>query len=217
MQDSSLATMRRFVEAYLGPLRSRSIEMVDVGAQSVDAHASYRPVFTAPAWRCRGLDMLAGSNVDSFAADPYDWRELPEASVDVVVSGQALEHIEFPWRTLQQIERVLRPGGLACLIAPSAGPEHRYPTGRWRIYPDDMAALAQAGGLNVVELFTDWGVVPWQDSLAILQKPCQPGVEGVLPPQPDRRSAYGAYRAALASRPRARVLRDAFTSAAGRW
>ena len=197
MHETSFAKMRAFVDAYLAPLRDMPLAVLDVGAQAVDAHSSYRPLFDIPGWRYRGLDMAAGRNVDIVVADPYDWREVPDASVDAVISGQALEHIELPWRTIIQIARVLRPGGLACLIAPSAGPEHRYPNDCWRFYPDGMASLARSAGLDVVELFTDWGVLPWQDSFAVLQKPVRPGEAAVMPPQSDLRIAFGVYRAAL--------------------
>ena len=201
MHESSLAKMRAFVDAYLAPLRDMPLAVLDVGAQAVDAHASYRPLFDISGWHYRGLDMAAGRNVDIVVADPYDWQEVPDASVDAVISGQALEHIEMPWRTIMQVARVLRPGGLACLIAPSAGPEHRYPTDCWRFYPDGMAALARSAGLDIVELFTDWGLLPWQDTFAVLQKPVRPGEAAVMPPRSDLHIAFGVYRAALGSGP----------------
>ena len=40
----------------------------------------------------------------------------------MVVSGQTFEHIEYIWVTIVEIARVLRTGGLACLIAPGSGP-----------------------------------------------------------------------------------------------
>ncbi|MEM1725222.1 MAG: methyltransferase domain-containing protein, partial [Thermoplasmata archaeon] len=39
--------------------------------------------------------------------DPYNWIEIEDSSVDVVISGQAFEHIEYPWLTIKEIYRVL--------------------------------------------------------------------------------------------------------------
>ncbi|MGQ7794681.1 class I SAM-dependent methyltransferase [Faunimonas sp. B44] len=202
MHPTSITKMRAFAAEYLSKYNNQTLEILDVGSQCIDVQESYRPIFTRPGWRYRGLDMTQGPNVDIKVADPYRWDEVADCSIDVVVSGQALEHIEFPWRTIEEINKVLRPGGLACLIAPSAGQEHRYPADCWRIYPDGMSALAKSVGLVTVELFADWGLGPWQDTFAVLQKPFQPGEMTSFPLQLDLQVALEAYRAALVTRPR---------------
>jgi SAM-dependent methyltransferase len=205
MHDSSFSKMREFVDAYLAPARDHSLQILDVGARIAEDQTSYRSLFDNPSWRYRGLDVSQGPNVDITLTDPYEWREVPDASVDVVISGQALEHIEYPWRTMEEIGRVLRPGGLICIIVPSAGPEHRYPTDCWRFYPDGMSALARWAALEEVELFTDWGILPWQDSMAVLQKPAANGTMPSFAPQANLRIGYRAYRAMMLSRPRSTV------------
>lgn len=171
MHDSSHRKMQEFVSTYLAGAEQAALEIVDLGAQAIDGSLTYRALFGKPAWRYRGIDLGSGDNVDVVLADPYRWKELADASVDVLVSGQTLEHIEFPWLTLAEIARVLRPGGLACLIAPASGPEHRYPVDCWRIYPDGMRALARHAGLREVEIFTDWNQGRWKDTFATLQRP----------------------------------------------
>lgn len=181
MHESSHRKMLEFVKTYLADADKAALEIVDLGANSVDGIASYRPLFNLPNWHYRGMDVVAGANVDIVLADPYRWVELGNASIDVIVSGQTLEHIEFPWLTVAEVFRVLRPGGLACLIAPAAGPEHRYPVDCWRIYPDGMRALARQAGLREVEIFTDWNEKRWKDTFAVLQKPHTGGGEGDSP------------------------------------
>ena len=73
------------------------------------------------------MDMTPGKNVDIVLPSPYRWRGIESNSVDVLISGQAFEHIEFFWITMLEIARVLKPGGLCCIIAPSGGAEHKYP------------------------------------------------------------------------------------------
>ncbi len=166
MHKSSLQHMQRLVATYLSP--DQAIHAVDIG--SFDVNGSYRTLFGQPRWRYTGVDLEAGPGVDVVLESPY---RLPFAtgSVDVVVSGQAFEHIEHFWMTWLEMQRVLRPGGLVFLIAPSRGPEHRYPQDCWRFYPDGYRALARLGDFELLEVHTDWepaddaGSAPWGDTV----------------------------------------------------
>jgi SAM-dependent methyltransferase len=51
--------------------------------------------------------------------DAYD-MPLADSSVDGVYSCWLLEHLDDPVRCVSEIRRVLRPGGYACLVVPSA-------------------------------------------------------------------------------------------------
>jgi SAM-dependent methyltransferase len=142
--------MSRLVTAYLQGRHGVATRVLDVG--SVDVNGSYRPLFCDPVWSYIGLDVAAGPGVDIVVADPYRWSEVPDDSLDVVVSGQALEHIAYPWRTMEEVARVVRPGGLVFIIVPGAGPEHRHPIDCWRFLPDGLRALATWAGLAVLEV-----------------------------------------------------------------
>jgi SAM-dependent methyltransferase len=161
MHTSSLAHMRRLVDQHLQ--NRQALNIVDIG--SWDVNGSYKPFLSKPGWRYCGVDLAAGPNVDVVMTSPY---KLPMAShsVDVLVSGQAFEHIEYFWLTWLEICRVVKPGGLIFLIAPSRGPEHRYPQDCWRFYPDGFRALATYGSLELVEVSTDWEPHPAEDSAA---------------------------------------------------
>ena len=120
----------------------------------------------------------------------------------MAISGQALEHVEFPWKTFGEIRRILKPGGLFCLIVPSSGEEHRYPVDCWRYYPDSMRALAKDSGLEVVEVFTDFGLGNWQDTFAVFQKPPGGTRRAPFAPMANRDAAFSEFRKALDTRPR---------------
>lgn len=171
MHPTSLNKMQAFVEAYLKEFENSSLFILDVGSQRISGNPTYRPFFNKPRWKYLGLDMIQGQNVDIVVKDPYNWLEIEDNFFDVVISGQAFEHIEFPWLTIKEIFRILKPGGLACIITPSSGPEHKHPYDCWRIYPDGMIALARWGGFRAVEVFTDWGLDPWRDTFGVFQKP----------------------------------------------
>jgi SAM-dependent methyltransferase len=176
MHQSSFEKMRAFRVKYLEPLADRPLAILDVG--SLDVNGSYRPLFDGPRWTYTGADVAAGPNVDLVLTAPYRWRQLRAESFDVVVSGQAFEHIEYIWLTILEIARVLKPGGLCCLLAPSAGVEHRYPVDCWRFYPDGFRALARWARLEVLEAATQWdshgypdGSDQWHDTLLVARKP----------------------------------------------
>jgi SAM-dependent methyltransferase len=169
--------MKGFVERFLGDRRGTPMRILDVGSQ--DINGSYRPLFDDPHWVYLGADLGPGKNVDIVLRDPYRWVELQSARFDLVVSGQTLEHVEFFWLTMLELERILRPGGWLCLLVPSRGYEHRYPVDCWRFYPDGIRALGRYAGLDVLLAETQWerrGYTvddsdEWGDTLGVLRKP----------------------------------------------
>jgi len=164
--------MRRFIDVYLDDLRGTRLDVLDVGSlQVAETMSSYRSLLECEHWNYTGLDLVRGPNVDLCIAEPYDWAEVGDNRFDVVVSGQTFEHIEFFWMSAFEIGRALREGGLACIIAPSSGPEHRHPTDCWRFYPDGLRAVCRYLGFRELDCFTRWGEGDWQDSVLVMQKP----------------------------------------------
>jgi SAM-dependent methyltransferase len=167
--------MTAFRDRYLSDRVTDPLRILDVG--SLDVNGSYREIFSKPPWAYIGLDQTAGKNVDIVLRTPYVWTEVASGSADVVISGQAFEHIQYFWITILEIARVLRAGGLCCLLAPSSGPEHRYPVDCWRFYPDGMIALAQFAQMEILEVVTQWENVGdaesdlWHDSMLVCRKP----------------------------------------------
>jgi len=167
--------MTAFRDRYLSARVTESLRILDVGSQ--DVNGSYRQIFSEPLWNYTGMDMAAGANVDIVVRSPYVWKEVDSESIDIVISGQAFEHIQYFWITMLEIARVLKPGGLCCILAPSSGPEHRYPVDCWRFYPDGMAALAQFAQLETLEAVTQWDDLgdaesdAWHDSMLVCRKP----------------------------------------------
>lgn len=155
MHDTSMNNMRDFVRA----LPSEG-KVLDVGGLNING--SYRGLF-GPRWEYTGLDVIPGENVDYVPSDPYDWEELENESFDAVISGQAVEHIEFPERTFREIARVLKPDGRLCMIGPSVPWSHSEPW--YRACTDDlMRKLAEDAGLIVDSVRTsDVGI--WHDCI----------------------------------------------------
>ena len=185
MHNSSLANMRYFTDRYLSG--KSSCRVLDIGSQVIEGEesGSYRPFFERENWVYEGADIVPGTNVDIVLRSPYRWKEIKSKTYDCVVCGQMFEHDEFFWLTMLEICRVLKPGGLCCVIAPSCGMEHRYPVDCYRYYPDGLKAAARYAGLTVLEAFAQWDpkLYPemddmWRDCVLVAQRPeNRPGKE----------------------------------------
>ncbi|PYF11829.1 methyltransferase family protein [Rhodobacter viridis] len=162
MHPASMENMKRCVDWYLP---EGDLHVIDLGAS--DVNGSYRQLMPARV-RYTGFDLAPGPGVDVVLDDPYS-LPLPDASVDLVLSGQMIEHCAHFWRVFTAISRVLKPGGLAFINAPSAGPIHRYPVDCYRFYPDAYQALADWAGLRLVHCWRDERG-PWCDLLGVFQK-----------------------------------------------
>ena len=120
---SALDKLRTFRTAYLASHESAPLTVLDVGsAIAHPAHDSNRTIMENPAWSLQGLDIEAAVNVDIVVAEPYDWREVPSGSVDVVTCSQVFDHAEYFWITMLEIGRVLKVNGVAFINAPGSGP-----------------------------------------------------------------------------------------------
>ena len=172
MHRNSIEHMRGLVQRYLEP--GTPLLVGDVG--SYDYTGSYRALFTDPAWKYVGIDLNEGPNVDVVLPSAYQFP-FPDGHFDVLISGQAFEHVKFFWLTWMEMVRTLKPGGFIFLIAPSRGPEHRYPVDCWRFYPDGYRALAEYGKVDCLEAHTDWPAYPgargrvWGDTVGAFAKP----------------------------------------------
>lgn len=168
MHATSFRNMRQFVSKYLQNLKSAEISILDVGSMGING--DYKSLFNNPLWNYTGLDTNVGDNVDIVVKNVYYWNELRSSSFDVIITGQAFEHIEFFWLTALEISRVLKPGGYFCLIVPSAGPEHRFPVDCWRIFPDGARAIATYMKLTVLDCYIDTTDTIWKDCVLIAKK-----------------------------------------------
>jgi SAM-dependent methyltransferase len=127
----------------LGQLRG---DVLDVGC----GRMPYRK-FTHAA-RYVGVDIDTAVTRDHGVADVYyDGGVLPfpAASFDAVLCSQVLEHVFEPEAFLQEIARVLRPGGTLVLSVPFVWDEHEQPQDFGRYSSFGLIALLERNGLTV--------------------------------------------------------------------
>jgi SAM-dependent methyltransferase len=162
MHPSSMATVSRFSQTYLS--KGSELKIIDIG--SLDINGSYKHIFDNDLWEYIGIDIKEGPNVDLILRNPY-LLPFDDNSIDIIISGQAFEHMEYPWLMMGQVSRVLKVEGYCCIVVPSAGAAHESPD-CWRILPDGMKAMADLCGLTIVELGSSGGT--WNDTYLIAKK-----------------------------------------------
>ena len=107
--------LRAFLQQYANEGR-----VLDVGCGA----ASYRDLFP----QTTTLDIAArdGVKVD-IIADAHDLSQIPDASFDIVLCTEVLEHLHTPERAIAEFRRVLKPQGLLLLSTRFIFPLHDVP------------------------------------------------------------------------------------------
>ena len=171
MHKNSHSKMEWFKNTYLSS--ANKLEILDVGSLDTSGNYNYSDIFDEKNWNYTGLDIKAGHNVDIVVTDIYNWFEIEDNSYDVVISGQFFEHLEFFWLTMSQIERVLKPGGFVCIIAPSGGPEHGGDLNNcYKFFEDGLRAMAKYVDMDVLHASVDnrEEAKPWHDACLVAKK-----------------------------------------------
>jgi SAM-dependent methyltransferase len=127
---------------------------VQQGARILDVGAGvmpYYPLFADLASEYVGNDVEARPGLTSVS--PIEALDLPDASFDVVLCTQVLEHVRHPQKALGEIARVLKPGGYVLLTTHGVYPHHPDPGDYWRWTQQGFDAMFEdADGLTLVEL-----------------------------------------------------------------
>jgi SAM-dependent methyltransferase len=180
LHASALAAVRSSIERFMSV--DRHYDVVDFGSLARGDSPTHRDLLTGRDCRLVGVDVVAGNNVDLVMPKPYT-IPLPSRSADVVISGQVFEHIPFPFTSLLEIRRVLRPDGIFIMTVPSRGHRHdKYDC--WRVYPDGVRALAAFAMMSLEYVHTDFPAKDadgrldytrvksyWGDTVAVLRRP----------------------------------------------
>ena len=175
MHPSSRINMQR-ARDLLGSRLENGINILDVGGRDINPNQdrSYREMFKNVVNEYYIADIQEGANVTHVMTGEY---ELPfdDDSIDLVVSGQTLEHVKNPFRLTIEMARVLKPGGYIILIAPSAGERHDF-RDCWRIMDDGFQAIAEEVELETITDYVDRSAPDersrrWADHVFVGRKP----------------------------------------------
>ena len=146
--------MHKSVLDWAGPkvreLGIGSSSVIEVGSRNVNG--SVREFFNG-GWYV-GVDMQDGTGVDMVARGdnlPFD-----DATFDVAISTEMLEHDPFPWLTIPEMARVVRPGGYVILTCRGVGfHDDPNPKDYWRFTVDSITHLFELAGLEPLEVMPD--------------------------------------------------------------
>jgi len=154
--------MRKFLSALS---IDEPLKILDVGSLRVGNAPVYKDIVIDLKTKREytGLDIVAGPNVDLISL-----RSIFEDTYDVIISGQCLEHVQYPHTWIGDLYRILKSYGKICIITPSSGPPHHRPD-YWRILPDGMQALLSYAGFMHVSVIR-YNNKPWEDCIGVAEK-----------------------------------------------
>lgn len=128
----------------------------------------------------RVVDYLPLNRISEFHSGLCsDLREnvpAPDSSVDVILASSMFQQDSFFWETFLELARILKPGGLLYLNAPSNHHYHPLPLDCWRFYPDAGVSLVKWAKRNNCEMVLAESFVAepmasgWADYVAVFHK-----------------------------------------------
>jgi SAM-dependent methyltransferase len=143
------------VEALLrtAPRAAAGGSALDLGSDK----SPYRELLEDRGYAVRTLDIDRDTGADY--AGTIEATGLPDASFDLVLCTQVIEHCMDPWQGLREVRRILRPGGHLVVSAPHVWFFHPHPTDHWRFTQEGLVQICRQAGLEPVTLLAQGGSV----------------------------------------------------------
>jgi SAM-dependent methyltransferase len=132
-------SIRKFVELVSETLPV-SYPLYEFGSYQVEGQQSQidlRPLFTGGEFI--GADMREGPGVDVIL--DLHKIDLPDDHIGTILTFDTFEHVEYPHRAIEEIYRVLKPGGKVVFSSVMRFPIHDFPSDYWRFTPAAFESL----------------------------------------------------------------------------
>jgi len=145
-------------------------KVLDIG--SLDINGSVRKLFKH---EYVGVDMRKGGNVDVVLNGHDLLTKFKEEEFDLVCSFDTFEHDDAFWVTLDQMKKVLKPGGWIVLGFPGRNcEEHDHPSDYWRFMPGSAKIMLGDYEEFSFEVQYDDPLHKWEDAIYCMgRKPCK--------------------------------------------
>ena len=140
-----LRRRRHIFQKWISSLPGNDLEVLDVGGRI----QPYRPLLVSRLRRYVAIDLRPTPVIDVIA----NAEQIPFGSdqFDLVICTQVLEYVREPAAVIQEIHRVLKPGGRLLLSAPAVGVRDARED-RWR--------FLRAGLEDLLKPFAETEIVP---------------------------------------------------------
>jgi SAM-dependent methyltransferase len=133
------SAIARWLEAEAAEVTARGdrVRILDVGC----GVKPYYPFFAHVAASYVGVDVVANPNADVLGA--VEDLPIDDASFDLVLCNQVLEHCDDPARAVRELHRVTAPGGRVLASTHGVQVYHPSPHDYWRWTHEGLARLFQ--------------------------------------------------------------------------
>jgi SAM-dependent methyltransferase len=138
--ESKMRDNIRYVVQSFGKYVQLPEPIIEFGSFQVSdqiGYADMRPFF--PGRQYIGCDMLPGVGVDRI--ENLHNLTFPNDYAGTVITMETMEHVENPFKALDEIYRILKPGGFLLLSSHMHFPIHNYPSDYWRFTPAGFYVL----------------------------------------------------------------------------
>lgn len=136
--------------------------------------------FKADGWKTSGVEPSdkaqkeANKNGIEVYLGSFEKIKLKESSYDLVVINHTLEHVDEPFKVLEKIKQILKPGGLLMIGVPNFASlksqflkqnwNHILPKEhKWQYSPKSLKFLIEAAGYRTVSIYTASGIFEHQN------------------------------------------------------
>ncbi len=154
-QSLSLARRRLFDAIASAVVRFVGGDCLDCGA----GLSPYNDILESVAEKVTVVDIEDRSGSVDHIADIQHMPEIADRSFESVLCTQVLEHVPQPGRAMAELARALKPGGHLIVSVPHLSAIHEAPSDYYRYTEYGLRELAEASGLDVVEIQATGGLI----------------------------------------------------------